>query len=198
MLTRSKPASAQGWIADGICQHTRAKTRADGCAWPWQRCSEIRGECGSTPNRRRRFRQGSLVRGTALVRRQPQFGQGSWNCPGVERTGAPLTARPSIRCWLGMAEGLSSAMSYQPAQQFFYQKRIHVIQHMHTAKRRSCCRRSFKDSENHPQIPPTNQGFQPMQGQAARSEPQPRTTTLLGFLRQPDRVTFAYCRIGDA
>ncbi|MGB7992104.1 MAG: hypothetical protein WCF44_22085, partial [Candidatus Methylophosphatis roskildensis] len=33
----------------------------------------------------------------------------------------------------------------------------HVIQHMHTAKRRSCCRRSFKDSENHPQIPPTNQ-----------------------------------------
>ena len=156
MLTRSKPASAQGWIADGICQHTRAKTRADGCAWPWQRCSEIRGECGSTPNRRRRFRQGSLVRGTALVRRQPQFGQGSWNCPGVERTGAPLTARPSIRCWLGMAEGLSSAMSYQPAQQFFYQKRIHVIQHMHTAKRRSCCRRSFKDSENHPQIPPTN------------------------------------------
>ncbi|MGB7989244.1 MAG: hypothetical protein WCF44_07595, partial [Candidatus Methylophosphatis roskildensis] len=44
-------------------------------------------------------------------------------------------------------------------QQFFYQKRIHVIQHMHTAKRRSCCRRSFKDSENHPQIPPTNQVF---------------------------------------
>ena len=58
-----------------------------------------------------------------------------------------------------MAEGLSSAMSYQPAQQFFYQKRIHVIQHMHTAKRRSCCRRSFKDSENHPQIPPTNHYF---------------------------------------
>jgi len=55
-----------------------------------------------------------------------------------------------------MAEGFSSAMSYQPAQQFFYRKRIHVIQQMHTAKRRSCCRRSFKDSENHPQIPPTN------------------------------------------
>jgi len=122
------------------------------------RC-EIRGGCWSTPHRRRRFRQGSLVRGTASVRRQRQFGRGSWICSGVERTGAPLTARPSIRCWLGMAEGFSSAMSYQPAQQFFYRKRIHVIQQMHTAKRRSCCRRSFKDSENHPQIPPTNQNF---------------------------------------
>ena len=55
-------------------------------------------------------------------------------------------------------------MSYQPAQQFFYQKRIHVIQHMHTAKRRSCCRRSFKDSENHPQIPPTNHMYRTIAG----------------------------------